>query len=266
MAAAMARRIPTTDGPTCPAMREFDYIIVGAGSNGGVLGARLSENADLRVLLIEAEGRTDHWSIRMPAALASNFDGDPWNWCYHSVPQRYLAGRRESAESAYHQIFPPGAGMGRRGDSRRAFGCGDYAACAPRRIEARPERLDRVADLGVGFHLCAQELPYHPVGRRALVCSLEYRVLRIADDRTTPAINQHQLFLYSQCDFHVLPRSWTVGHTCAMMPAMRAPVPAVYNRAAAPDPAAARRHLRAGWRQSRHDSSGRGHNDNRQTV
>ena len=75
-------------------MSEFDYIIVGAGSAGGVLAARLSEDADLQVLLIEAEGRTDHWSIRMPAALASNFEGGPWNWCYYSVPQRHLAGRR----------------------------------------------------------------------------------------------------------------------------------------------------------------------------
>ena len=161
--------------------------------------------------------------------------------------------------------------------SHRAQGWVDEAiiaapSAAATTLHARrvASRLGRSASIesqivGVGFHLCAQELPYHPVGRRALVCSLEDRVLRIADDRTTPAINQHQLFLYSQCDFHVLPR-WTVGHTCAMMPAMRAPVPAVYNRAAAPDPAAARRHLRAGWRQSRHDSSGRGHNDNRQTV
>ena len=85
-------------------MSEFDYIIVGAGSAGGVLAARLSEDADLRVLLIEAGGRTDHWSIRMPAALASNFEGGPWNWCYHSVPQKHLAGRR---------IFQPrGKGLG----------------------------------------------------------------------------------------------------------------------------------------------------------
>ena len=85
-------------------MPEFEYIIVGAGSAGGVLAARLSEDADLRVLLIEAGGRTDHWSIRMPAAVASNFEGGPWNWCYYSVPQRHLAGRR---------IFQPrGKGLG----------------------------------------------------------------------------------------------------------------------------------------------------------
>ena len=62
-------------------MPKFDYIIVGAGSAGAVLAARLSEDTDLQVLLIEAEGRTNHWSIRMPAALASNFESGPWNWC-----------------------------------------------------------------------------------------------------------------------------------------------------------------------------------------
>ena len=75
-------------------MAAYDYIIVGAGSAGAVLATRLSEDPALRVLLVEAGGKTDHWSIRMPAALAANFEGGPWNWCYHSVPQRNLAGRR----------------------------------------------------------------------------------------------------------------------------------------------------------------------------
>ena len=58
------------------------------------LAARPSVDADLRVLLIGAGARTAHLSVRMPAALASNFEGGPWNWCYYAVPQKHLAARR----------------------------------------------------------------------------------------------------------------------------------------------------------------------------
>ena len=85
-------------------MPEFDYIIAGAGSAGGVLAARLNEDTDLQVLLIGAGGRADHWSIGMPAALASNFEGGPWNRWYYSVPKKHLAGRRI--------IQPRGKGLG----------------------------------------------------------------------------------------------------------------------------------------------------------
>jgi choline dehydrogenase len=74
----------------------FDYVIVGAGSAGCVLASRLSDDPDIRVLLLEA-GPPDHfwdWRLHMPAAPAYPLKGTRYNWAYHSEPEPHLDGRR----------------------------------------------------------------------------------------------------------------------------------------------------------------------------
>eukprot|EP00117_Sycon_ciliatum_P047934 scpid82830/ scgid34195/ Glucose dehydrogenase [acceptor]; Glucose dehydrogenase [acceptor] short protein len=60
---------------------EYDFIIVGAGSAGCVLAARLSENADFNVLLLESGGHDDHPDGQLPIA-ASKLPLTKHNWRY----------------------------------------------------------------------------------------------------------------------------------------------------------------------------------------
>jgi choline dehydrogenase len=75
---------------------QFDYIIVGGGSAGSALAARLSADPTTRVLVLEA-GRSDYrWDpfIHMPAALTFPIGSQFYDWKYESEPEPHLNGRR----------------------------------------------------------------------------------------------------------------------------------------------------------------------------
>jgi choline dehydrogenase len=73
--------------------REFDYIVVGAGSAGCVLANRLSESGTESVLLIEAGGKDDNWLFRMPLGFMMTAANPIYDWGYSSEPDVKLAGR-----------------------------------------------------------------------------------------------------------------------------------------------------------------------------
>lgn len=73
--------------------KEFDYIIVGAGSAGCVLANRLSAQPQHRVLLIEAGSRDTNYLFRLPMLMGKLFNSGIYNWKYRTEPEPHLNGR-----------------------------------------------------------------------------------------------------------------------------------------------------------------------------
>lgn len=74
--------------------QNFDYIVVGAGSAGCVVAARLSEDKDIKVLLLEAGGGDSNPMLRMPIAWSVISRAPSVNWGYETEPEPQLGGRK----------------------------------------------------------------------------------------------------------------------------------------------------------------------------
>ena len=86
------------------AAREFDYVVVGGGTAGCALAARLSEDAGRSVCLLEAGASGESWFVNVPGTIVLAQRSAPLNWRFQTVPQRELDGRRISV--------PRGRGLG----------------------------------------------------------------------------------------------------------------------------------------------------------
>ena len=147
----------------------YDYVIVGAGTAGCVLAARLSEDRHVRVLLLEAGGPDKKKEIRIPLAFSKLFRSEI-DWNYSTEPEPHLNGRR--------LYWPRGKVLG-----------GSSSMNAMIYIRGNPADYDRWRDLGNAGWGYADVLPYfkraenqqrgasefHGVGGPLDVCDLRHR-------------------------------------------------------------------------------------------
>lgn len=121
----------------------YDYVIVGGGSAGATLAARLTQDPNITVCLLEAGGAGKSLLVRMPAAVVAVLPGRPklGNWAYETVPQEGLNGRK-----GYQ---PRGKGLG-----------GSSAINAMLYVRGHRADYDGWADLGCEGWSWDEVLPY----------------------------------------------------------------------------------------------------------
>ena len=72
---------------------DADFVVVGAGSAGCVMAARLSEDPSIRVVLLEAGGEDRNRWIHIPFGYGKTFADASVNWCYQAEPDPGANGR-----------------------------------------------------------------------------------------------------------------------------------------------------------------------------
>jgi len=122
-------------------MDHFDYVVVGAGSAGCVVAARLSEDPGANVLLLEAGGQDSHLYLRMPLAFLKAMPDPRFNWTYMTEPEPHLDGRR--------MPMPRGRVMGGSGSINGMFA-----------MRGHPADYDQWAQMGARGWSYSDVLPY----------------------------------------------------------------------------------------------------------
>jgi choline dehydrogenase-like flavoprotein len=152
---------------------EADFIVIGAGSAGCAVAARLSEDPATRVLLLEAGGEdTNRW-IHIPLGFGKTFADPSVNWCYETEPDPGAADRRVfwprgkvlgGSSSINGMVYI--RGQAEDFDHWRQLGNTGWSFDDVLPYFKRSEHQTRGADAfhGTGGPLCVSDVPdHHPI-------------------------------------------------------------------------------------------------------
>ncbi|MEH3037132.1 MAG: choline dehydrogenase [Sphingomonas adhaesiva] len=123
-------------------MSGYDYVIIGGGSAGCVLAARLSEDPAARVCLLEAGGANKELLVRMPAGVGNLIKSkNKHNWGFWTEPEPHMDGRR--------LWWPRGKGLG-----------GSSSINGMIYTRGHPQDYDEWRQMGLGGWAWDDVLPY----------------------------------------------------------------------------------------------------------
>jgi choline dehydrogenase len=137
----------------------FDYVVVGGGTAGCVLAARLSEDPARTVVMLEAGGRDDGRWIRVPAGFSKLLVDPRFNWRFATEPEDNVLGRSI--------MVPRGKGLG-----------GSSSINGMIYVRGQPEDFDGWAQLGATGWSFEDVLPY-------------FRRLEHFEDQNAPLRGRH---------------------------------------------------------------------------
>ncbi|MBB3773404.1 choline dehydrogenase [Angulomicrobium tetraedrale] len=180
----------------------YDFIVVGAGSAGAALAARLSEPSSISVLLLEAGPDDRSWKIDMPLAVDRLLNSTQYNWRFETEPEPHLGGRRigqprgrviGGSSSINGMVYTRGNPQDYE-EWRDVHGCTGwgYADVLPyfRRMETAPGGANRYRGGEGPIRVTKPDLSAHPLNAAFLAAGRE-RGYPISDDYNGP---QHEGF------------------------------------------------------------------------
>jgi choline dehydrogenase len=152
---------------------EADFIVIGAGSAGCAVAARLSEDPATRIVLLEAGGEDSNRWIHIPLGFGKTFADPSVNWCYETEPDPGAAGRSifwprgkvlGGSSSINGMVYI--RGQAEDFDHWRQLGNTGWSSADVLPYFKRAEHQVRGADEfhGTGGPLCVSDVPdHHPI-------------------------------------------------------------------------------------------------------